>query len=91
MGQRRRGADGETAGSLRERHGDFSETYDTKNVGTGKTLTPSGSVNDGNSGNNYTITFVTNTTGVITAAPSRYGSDEHQGLRRDDHARRRRR
>ena len=38
-----------------------------KNVGTGLTLTPSGSVNDGNSGNNYTFTFVPVSTGVITA------------------------
>ena len=35
--------------------------------GTGKTLTPSGTVTDGNSGNNYTYTFVTNTSGVINA------------------------
>src|SRR4029077_3426406 len=39
----------------------------SKNAGTGLTLTPSGTVTDGNSGNNYTYTFVTNTTGVITA------------------------
>ena len=45
----------------------FTETYDTKNVGTGKTLTAAGSVNDGNGGNNYAVTFVTNTTGAITA------------------------
>ena len=45
----------------------FTETYDTKNVGTGKTLTASGTVNDGNGGNNYAVTFVTNTTGAITA------------------------
>ena len=44
----------------------FTESYDNKNVGTNKTLTPSGTVNDGNSGNNYSYTFVTNTTGVIT-------------------------
>jgi hypothetical protein len=43
----------------------FIETYDTPNVGTNKTLTPSGSVNDGNSGNNYNVTPVTNNTGVI--------------------------
>ena len=52
------------------RHGDtaaFSETYDTKNAGTGKTLTAAGSVSDGNSGSNYTVTFVANTTGAITA------------------------
>jgi hypothetical protein len=46
----------------------FIETYDTKNVGTGKTLTPSGIVNDGNSGSNYNYTFVNDTTGVITQA-----------------------
>src|SRR4029077_6510122 len=45
----------------------FTETYDTKNAGTGKTLTPSGTVNDGNGGNNYAYTFVNNTTGAITA------------------------
>lgn len=45
----------------------FIETYDTKNVGTSKTLTPSGSVSDSNSGANYNVTFVNDTTGVITA------------------------
>jgi hypothetical protein len=49
--------------------GIFSQTYDTKNVGTGKTLTPIGSVNDGNSGANYNVTFANDTTGVITAKP----------------------
>src|SRR5207249_1006504 len=43
----------------------FIETYDNKNVGTSKTLTPSGTVTDGNSGNNYSYTFVTDTTGEI--------------------------
>src|SRR5207248_540069 len=47
----------------------FSETYDNRNVGTAKTLTPSGSVNDGNSGNNYNVTFVATTNGVITKRP----------------------
>ena len=47
--------------------GNFTETYDTKNAGTGKTLTPTGSITDGNSGKNYSVTFVNNTTGVITA------------------------
>ncbi len=46
----------------------FAESYDNVNVGTGKTLTPSGLVNDGNSGNNYAVTFVNDTTGEITAA-----------------------
>src|SRR5207253_1669599 len=45
-----------------------AETYDTKNVGTGKTLAVSAyTVNDGNSGANYTVTTVDDTTGVITA------------------------
>ncbi len=46
----------------------FTETYDNKNVGTGKTLTPVGSVNDGNGGANYTVTTVTSTAGVINQA-----------------------
>ena len=37
-----------------------------RNAGTGKTLTAAGSVNDGNGGSNYAVTFVTNTTGQIT-------------------------
>jgi hypothetical protein len=45
----------------------FFETYDTENVGTSKTLTPAGSVNDGNDGKNYTVTFVTKARGAITA------------------------
>jgi hypothetical protein len=44
----------------------FLQTFSTRNVGTGLTLTPSGSVNDGNSGHNYAVTFVNNSTGVIT-------------------------
>jgi len=43
----------------------FTETYDNANAGTNKTLTPSGSVNDGNSGNNYSVTLVPSNTGVI--------------------------
>jgi O-glycosyl hydrolase len=57
-----------TSGSLQS--GDsagFTEAYTTKDVGTGKILTPAGSINDGNSGNNYAITFVNNTAGAITA------------------------
>ena len=46
---------------------DFVDSYDTRNVGTGLLLTPSGSVEDGNGGNNYTYTFVPVSTGVITA------------------------
>jgi hypothetical protein len=44
----------------------FIQTYDTQFVGTGKTLTPSGTANDGNTGLNYSYTFVPVNTGVIT-------------------------
>ena len=44
----------------------MAQTFDTATVGTGKTLTPAGSVSDGNGGANYAITFVSDTTGVIT-------------------------
>jgi len=58
-----------TTGSLQSTDtASFMETYDTKDVGTGKTLTPSGTVNDGNSGNNYSYTFVSSTNGTITAS-----------------------
>lgn len=43
----------------------FIETYSNKNAGTGKTLTPSGSVKDGNGGNNYAVTLANNTEGII--------------------------
>jgi hypothetical protein len=58
-----------TSGSLAS--GDtasWTETYGTKTVGTGKTLTPAGSVSDGNSGNNYSVTFVPVTSGIISSA-----------------------
>ena len=47
--------------------GSFTQTFDTKNVGTAKTLTPAGTVTDGNGGANYAITFANDTTGAITA------------------------
>jgi uncharacterized protein YfiM (DUF2279 family) len=44
----------------------LAETYDTKNAGMGKTLSVSAyTVNDGNNGNNYTVSTVTSTAGVI--------------------------
>ena len=47
----------------------LAETYDTKNVGTAKTLSVSAfTVNDGNNGNNYTVSTVASTAGVINAA-----------------------
>ena len=45
----------------------WSQSFDNKNAGSNKTLTASGTVSDGNGGNNYSITFVKNTTGEITA------------------------
>ena len=45
--------------------GSFIQQYGTKNAGTGLTLTPSGFVTDGNGGNNYIVTYVPVTTGVI--------------------------
>lgn len=58
-----------TAGSIQT--GDTAptwiETYSAKNVGTSLTLTPAGTVNDGNSGLNYNYTYSTVTTGTITA------------------------
>ena len=47
---------------------DFTEAYGTKNAGVGLTLSPSGTVADGNGGRNYTYTFVAVTTGVIAPA-----------------------
>ena len=45
-----------------------TQTFADANAGAGKTITPAGAViNDGNSGNNYSITYVT-TTGTITKA-----------------------
>src|SRR6185503_9624934 len=44
----------------------FTQTFDNRNAGTGKTLTPAGLVNDGNSGNNYSYTYVPVATGEIT-------------------------
>jgi hypothetical protein len=47
----------------------LAETYDTKNVGSGKTLSVSAyTVNDGNSGNNYAVSTAANTAGVINQA-----------------------
>jgi hypothetical protein len=57
------------------------QVYDTKFVGTGKTMTASGLVlNDGNNGNNYSIHYLTNTTGEILPGPAHHfnisGPDE---------------
>jgi hypothetical protein len=46
----------------------FKQTFDSPLPGTGKTLTPSGTANDGNAGMNYSYNFVPVHTGAITAA-----------------------
>ena len=46
----------------------LSESYATANAGTGLTLNPSASFGGANGGNNYTVTYVANTTGVINPA-----------------------
>lgn len=48
----------------------WTQTFDTKDAGTNKSLIPAGTVNDGNSGNNYSITFINDTTGVIMEDPT---------------------
>jgi hypothetical protein len=45
----------------------FTESYDNPNVGANHVMTPADTITDGNGGNNYAVTFVTISTGVITA------------------------
>jgi len=47
----------------------FNQSFEDKHAGVNKTLTPFGSVDDGNSGKNYNITFVPVTTGTIQVRP----------------------
>ncbi len=47
----------------------LTEAYSNKNAGTAKTLSVNAyTINDGNGGNNYSVTTVANTAGVITKA-----------------------
>jgi len=55
-----------TAGTLYD-VGTLTQNYDNKNVGTGKTLTPSIIFTDPANANNYTITLQNSTGGEITA------------------------
>ena len=48
---------------------EFLEAYADPNVGTGKTLIPSGIIRDGNNGKNYIVEFVENHAGVIEKEP----------------------
>ncbi len=63
----------------------LTEVYSNNNAGTGKTLSVSAyTINDGNGGNNYAVTTVTNTTGVINKASlTIYGDHLHQDIRFD--------
>ena len=49
----------------------WTQTFDSPNVGS-RTLTPAGTVSDGNSGTNYAVTFAT-ASGSITAAGTTLG------------------
>lgn len=52
-------------------------TYDNRNYGIGKTVTTSNvTVNDGNGGNNYNVTYVDNTNGAILEADLLIGSTD---------------
>ena len=57
----------------------WTQTFDTPLVGTGKTLTPVGSVNDGNGGLNYAVTFAQDFTGIITGIPLTVTVDQAGG------------
>jgi hypothetical protein len=55
-----------TSGSLQSPDtANLLETYDTQNVGSGKTLMPGGAINDGNGGNNYQVTYLSTNAGII--------------------------
>ena len=75
-----------TSGSLQGSDtANFMETYDTRNVGVGLILSASGTVNDGNGGDNYTYTFLPDVRpGRSPAALTITAVEQHQGLRRND-------
>src|SRR6185437_5224955 len=47
----------------------FIQTYGNPHAGTTITLTPSGTVDDGNGGRNYRVTYVPITDGIIDPRP----------------------
>jgi hypothetical protein len=49
--------------------GDFIQTFGSPHAGHNITLTPTGTVDDGNGGKNYIVTYVPVTTGVIDPRP----------------------
>ncbi|MFA6129106.1 MAG: YDG domain-containing protein, partial [Bacteroidales bacterium] len=48
---------------------EFTQTFNNKHVGQAKTMTPAGSVNDGNNGNNYSVEWKPVDLGIITPKP----------------------
>ncbi len=53
----------------------LNETFDSKNASSGKTLNVNGyTITDGNSGNNYNVITVADTTGVVTPALLTYAA-----------------
>jgi hypothetical protein len=48
----------------------FTQTFNNRNAGTSKTLTPAGTVSDRNGGNNYKVTFVPISAGTINPLPT---------------------
>ncbi len=54
----------------------FSQTYDSVNVGAGIGMTAAGVVLDGNNGDNYDVTFVPAAVGTITKAPLTITADD---------------
>ena len=49
--------------------GAWTQSFDTRHAGTGKTLTPAGAVSDDNSGGNYAVTFAPAASGTISPLP----------------------
>jgi hypothetical protein len=47
--------------------GNFTQSFDSKTAGSGKILTATGTVSDGNGGNNYAVSFAPDNTGDIRA------------------------
>jgi hypothetical protein len=53
----------------------FSQSFDDRDAGSSKTLSPTGSIDDGNDGNNYDVSFVDDVTGEITVRPIEVSAD----------------
>lgn len=49
--------------------GVLMQSFDNRNAGPGKTLTPAGVINDGNGGQNYAYAYAVDATGLITPRP----------------------